>query len=83
MGDGIVLSEYTCHKVVSAAQIAALVPIEGGMRIVGKCGNSVSVYLNWITKHEPAVGGYYVIYEDGYTSFSPAEAFEKGYTINA
>ena len=27
-----------------------------------------------------AVGGYYVVYEDGYKSFSPAGAFESGYT---
>lgn len=26
-------------------------------------------------------GGYYVVYEDGYASFSPAEAFESGYTL--
>lgn len=26
------------------------------------------------------VGGYYVRYEDGYESWSPSEAFEKGYT---
>jgi hypothetical protein len=30
-------------------------------------------------KHEPKVGGYYVVYEDGYKSFSPADAFEGGY----
>jgi hypothetical protein len=24
--------------------------------------------------------GYYVIYEDGYTSWSPSKAFEEGYT---
>ena len=29
---------------------------------------------------DPAVGGYYVRYEDGFESWSPAEAFEKGYT---
>ena len=28
----------------------------------------------------PHVGGYYVLYEDGYESFSPAKAFEEGYT---
>lgn len=28
---------------------------------------------------EKAVGGYYVVYEDGHTSWSPAEAFEAGY----
>jgi len=35
-------------------------------------------YLN---KHEPKAGGYYVVYEDGYKSFSPADAFEGGYTL--
>lgn len=27
----------------------------------------------------PSVGDYYVVYEDGYTSWSPAKAFEDGY----
>jgi len=31
-------------------------------------------------KHKPEVGGYYVVYADGYKSFSPAQAFEEGYT---
>ena len=25
--------------------------------------------------------GYYVVYEDGYTSWSPTKAFEEGYTL--
>ena len=29
---------------------------------------------------EPLVGGYYVRYADGYESWSPAKAFEEGYT---
>ena len=32
-------------------------------------------------KHCPYGGGYFVVYEDGYQSFSPAEAFEGGYTL--
>ena len=32
-------------------------------------------------KHHPECGGYYVVYADGYVSFSPAEAFESGYTL--
>jgi len=31
-------------------------------------------------KHKPQAGGYYVVYEDGYTSWSPSEAFEGGYS---
>ncbi len=34
----------------------------------------------YLSKHQPCIGGYYVVYQDGYSSFSPAEAFESGYT---
>lgn len=35
---------------------------------------------SYVQKHDPKAGGYYVVYKDGYKSFSPAEAFEEGYT---
>lgn len=35
---------------------------------------------HYMHKHNPEAGGYYVVYEDGYKSFSPAKAFEDGYT---
>jgi hypothetical protein len=31
-------------------------------------------------KNHPYVGGYFVVYKDGYESFSPADAFEEGYS---
>jgi hypothetical protein len=34
----------------------------------------------FVRKHDPKAGGYFVVYEDGYTSWSPADAFESGYT---
>jgi hypothetical protein len=34
----------------------------------------------YLAKHKPVAGGYFVVYKDGYLSFSPAEAFEEGYT---
>jgi hypothetical protein len=34
----------------------------------------------YTSKHNPQVGGYYVVYADGYASWSPAQAFEEGYT---
>jgi hypothetical protein len=34
----------------------------------------------YMSKHKPVEGGYFVVYEDGYKSFSPAEAFESGYS---
>ena len=38
------------------------------------------VSAEYMQKHKPFVGGYYVVYKDGYKSFSPAEAFEEGNT---
>uniref|UniRef100_A0A6H1ZY02 Uncharacterized protein n=1 Tax=viral metagenome TaxID=1070528 RepID=A0A6H1ZY02_9ZZZZ len=34
----------------------------------------------YVRKHQPKAGGYYVVYKDGYKSWSPADAFEGGYT---
>lgn len=39
-----------------------------------------TVSREFVSKHNPQAGGYYVVYKDGYKSFSPAEAFEDGYT---
>lgn len=35
----------------------------------------------WMKKFDPQIGGYYVVYADGYSSYSPAQAFEEGYTL--
>lgn len=70
-------AEYRCHKVVRAMQISArvgnMLSFEGNLsdRAYGE---------NWLAKHEVEVGGYIVIYEDGYKSFSPQDVFEAGYT---
>ena len=34
----------------------------------------------YLRKHKPEAGGYYVVYKDGYKSFSPDKAFEEGYS---
>lgn len=41
----------------------------------------VDVTPEWLEHFKPEAGGYYVVYEDGYASFSPAKAFEEGYTL--
>ena len=70
--------EYKCHKVVRAAKIAdienvTVLKLEGVER--GRC-----VSFAWLEKHNPQVGGYLVFYADGYVSYSPAKAFEEGYS---
>ena len=83
---------YKCHKEVWAFKIAKIerhnecdpnaetdgsamiTPFEEGFA-------PFRVDCDYMRKHKPEVGGYYVMYEDGYKSFSPAKAFEDGYTL--
>lgn len=39
------------------------------------------ISADYICKHRPMPGGYYVVYDDGYESYSPAEPFEAGYSL--
>ena len=81
------LPRYKCHKEVNAAKISRIEPYgTDGSRTLffesddGKTAGSNDMTADWVMKHSPQVGGYYVVYADGYRSFSPAEAFEDGYT---
>lgn len=53
---------------------ATIVPEENGYA-------SFTVSRDYLAKHRPEPGGYYVVYDDGYKSFSPAKAFEDGYSL--
>ena len=78
---------YLCHKKVQAFKILNLeIRMEKGRQArhflvpVKLDLEPVEVTVEWIDKHNPQSGGYYVKYADGYTSYSPAEVFEEGYT---
>lgn len=79
------LPRYKCHKEVRALKIAAVgvsdTPAEpvAWLEFVDPDYSSARVTVDWVQKHAPHAGGYYVVYDDGYTSFSPAKAFEEGY----
>ncbi|MEE8411370.1 MAG: hypothetical protein V3S47_02625 [Acidobacteriota bacterium] len=72
--------EYKSHKTVRAMRIRDII----GLRLYSADPRNIDGYVvvdqTWIDRHHPKVGGWYVLYEDGYESFSPAEAFEAGYT---
>jgi len=82
------MPRYKCHKEVHAHKIAnilkgggdqepdghTLVPNEDGYE-------PIIVSLEYMEKHNPEVGGYYVVYKDGYASYSPAQPFEEGYSL--
>jgi len=83
MSVSVELPEYRSHKVVRAAKITGF---RGNGNadmpdlLLGEIGGVVTLLPEWHEKHKPKVGGYYVLYGDGYSSFSPAKAFEDGYT---
>jgi hypothetical protein len=74
------LPRYTCHKKVWALKIKDISPTQNSFVPEDKEYAEVELPPGWIEKHNPAPGGYYVVYEDGYKSYSPAAAFESGYT---
>lgn len=93
-GAGAPMPRYRCHKEVWALKIANIeVRVETGEFIKGETkilGATVTpadagyapfeVDSGYMAKHKPQIGGYYVVYADGYKSYSPAKAFEEGYT---
>lgn len=77
------MQEYQCHKRVKAFKIVGVRVHSNSYTLVGETGEEVDVPDNWGNNNPTAssfLGGYYVKYEDGYTSWSPAKAFEDGYT---
>ena len=87
------LPKYKCHKVVWALKIEAIIldsetaeiegrETNGGADLRPENRNYLPIFVDaeYVRKHKPIAGGYYVVYDGGYKSFSPAEAFESGYT---
>ena len=80
----IPLPLYKCHKQVRALKIASIEALEDGGAIINPVEDGYGAFevtASYCHKHHPQVGGYYVKYEDGYESWSPAETFENGYTL--
>ncbi len=90
------LPQYQCHKRVRAARIVSIesAPESGEILFLDKpdprevsgsrlAGTQLHVDAAWVRKHMPMIGGYFVQYEDGYSSYSPAEAFESGYSLTS
>lgn len=87
------MPRYKCHKEVWALKIRAVTLNSVLAQLSGNESDGSAVITpedvgygdfrvdsDYIRKHNPQAGGYYVVYKDGYKSFSPAEAFEDGYT---
>ena len=84
------MPKYKCHKEVWAFKIKSIV-MDGagenretdGSAMMTPCESRfapIRLSPEYMRKHKPEVGGYYVRYKGGYDSYSPAKAFEDGYT---
>jgi len=93
-GVGAQLPQYQCHKkvwalkIISVELIARVEPegcgsagCQSAILTVGQGFEPIPVDESYVRKHNPVAGGYYVVYDDGYKSFSPAKAFEEGYVL--
>lgn len=78
--NSIEMPKYQCHKIVHALKIRCIVNDILTPENYDRYAPFV-LSEDFIKKFNPQPGGYYVVYEDGYKSYSPAEAFEKGYTL--
>lgn len=77
------MQTYQSHKTVKAFQINHIVKVPGTEihTLKGTHGESANVDDDYMEKHRPKLHGYYVLYADGYESWSPAKAFEEGYSL--
>lgn len=79
------MPRYKCHKEVWALKIKSIDDPNAatdGSRLLSFEDEGYAPFCvtgEYMTKHRPEVGGYYVVYEDGYKSFLPAKSFEDGY----
>lgn len=91
--DVVEMPRYRSHKEVWALKIASIEfdadKARGedretdGSAIIGPGDKGYAPFrvdAAYVQKHDPKAGGYYVVYEGGYKSWSPADAFEGGYT---
>ena len=84
------MPRYKCHKKVRALKIAAIKwnneddpqAETDGSAMITPADEGYAPFIAdaaFMHKHKPEIGGYFVVYEDGYKPFSPAKAFEEGY----
>jgi hypothetical protein len=72
------MPSYRSHKVVRAVKIESVDTSYQRLFVDG--GKILKLDPEYFQRHMPEAGGYFVLYEDSYQSYSPAKAFEDGYT---
>lgn len=83
------LPSYRCHKRVWALRIGAI-EVDAEKK-VARITPADTIFLpfdsdrGWPDKYKGDASdlGYFIVYEDKHTSWSPTKAFESGYTLMA
>lgn len=86
--DGTAMREmprYKSHKIVHALKIAAIEIHEDKSATIAPADEGYATFktdAGWGERFngDEADPGYYVVYQDGFKSWSPCQAFEEGYT---
>ncbi len=78
------MPRYTCHKEVWALKISAIEVHADKSATIAPAEAGYGVFKTnpgWAVRFNGTEGdsGYYVVYKDGFASWSPSKAFEEGY----
>ena len=84
-GPAVEMPRYQSHKKVWALKIATINRMTPGKVVLsfrdkGYAPITLDENDSLFARYAPIQGDYYVVYDDGYKSLSPAKAFEEGYT---
>jgi len=80
----IEMPKYRCFKTVWALKIKKVEEVADGGGLITPEDERYAAFnvdAEYMVKHQPGYGGYYVLYKGGYKSYSPADAFEEGYSL--
>lgn len=76
------LPKWQCHKVVHALKINVVEYMPDDMVMLQFHDTRFApIQVSTIRRPKPSNDWYYVVYPDGYFSFSPTKEFEDGYTL--
>lgn len=77
------MPRYQSHKKVWALEIERVDPANGAGRVISfrDAGYApTEIPEDTFARYQPGPGDFYVVYADGYQSFSPRKAFLDGYS---
>lgn len=73
------MPQYVSHKKVWALELAAADRLTCRLSFVEIGYAGITVPAEMWSRYQPVPGDFYVVYADGYKSFSPRKAFLEGY----